>query len=180
MRGARLRVCQVRRLPFFAQPRPPPPKPSDLVGSIRLPSVVATLVTQQDHLLGPQRYLQQSIAPVVYGGVRRQKHVGSPRLDIQRDEVLRATTRRFDPGPWVVGTFDADERLYAFGCSVPFQPHVSIGWLEEIDPESLETVRRSPDLATGGHNWCGGAAGTTTPEGVDGALYRLHAARREA
>ena len=29
------------------------------------------------------------------------------------------------------------------------------GWVEQLDPISLEPIRRSPDLPSGGHKWCG-------------------------
>jgi hypothetical protein len=29
------------------------------------------------------------------------------------------------------------------------------GWLEKVDPITLETLKRSPDLPSGGHLWCG-------------------------
>lgn len=31
------------------------------------------------------------------------------------------------------------------------------GWLEKVDPVTLETLHRSPDLPSGGHLWCGAA-----------------------
>lgn len=31
----------------------------------------------------------------------------------------------------------------------------SAGWVERIDPVTLETLIRSPPLRSGGHLWCG-------------------------
>jgi hypothetical protein len=44
--------------------------------------------------------------------------------------------------------------VYAMGCRLDAD---STSWLERIDGESLEMVRRSPDLA-GGPFWPGGVA----------------------
>lgn len=115
-------------------------------------------MTLQDFQLGTPGYYENSNYPVEYGGVRRQKHARSPGLNIQADEHLAITSRQFPAGRWVIATFDVDERLFVFGCSVPGQADMSFGWLEEIDPITLETINTSPELATGGHNWCGGAS----------------------
>ena len=113
-------------------------------------------MTQQDYKNTLPGYYENSNYPAEYGGVRRQKHARTPGLNIQQGEVLKAKTRRFPKGNWAVSSFDADERIFVFGCSTPFQPYFSRGWLEEIDPITLETIKTAPDLATGGHNWCGG------------------------
>jgi len=110
-------------------------------------------MTQQDYQSELKGYYQNSTCATEYGGIRRQKHARSPGLNIQPDETLQVTSRRFEKGKWVVGTVNADNRLFIFGCSVPSQPDISIGWVEEVDPITLETIRQSPDLKTGGHNW---------------------------
>ena len=95
-------------------------------------------------------------------------------MNIQPGETLKVSSRRFARGRWVVGTFNADNRLYVFGCSAPSQPDVSIGWVEEVDPITLETIRQSPDLNTGGHNWCGGAAVLADGTIITGFGNRIH------
>ena len=107
-------------------------------------------MTQQDYQSDLSGYYQNSTCATEYGGVRRQKHARSPGLNIQPGEILKVSSRRFARGRWVVGTFNVDNRLYVFGCSVPSQPDVSIGWVEEVDPITLETIRQSPDLKTCG------------------------------
>ena len=131
-------------------------------------------MTQQDYQSDLPGYYQNSTCATEYGGVRRQKHARSPGLNIQPGEILKASSRRFARGRWVVGTFNADNRLYVFGCSVPSQPDVSIGWVEEVDPITLETIRQSPDLKTGGHNWCGGAAVLADGTLITGFGNRIH------
>ncbi|MCH7699001.1 MAG: hypothetical protein IH865_08715 [Chloroflexi bacterium] len=49
---------------------------------------------------------------------------------------------------------DAGE-LYLQGGARPFQSDESFGWLEKVDPVSLEPIAKSPKLPSGGHNWCG-------------------------
>lgn len=115
-------------------------------------------MTLQDFQLESQGYNKHSNYPVEYGGVRRQKHARSPGLNIQPNEKLAVTKRQFSGGRWVIATLDVDGRLFVFGCSVPGQSDFSFGWIEEIDPITLETINRSPELITGGHNWCGGAS----------------------
>lgn len=131
-------------------------------------------MTIQDYQLDLQGFYKNSNSPAEYGGVRRQKHARSPGLKIQPGEKLKVISRRFSPGKWVVATFDADNRLFVFGCSLPFQSHVSIGWIEEVDPITLETIRTSPDLSTGGHNWCGGAALLADGTILTGFGNRIH------
>ena len=131
-------------------------------------------MTQQDYQSDLPGYYQNSTCATEYGGVRRQKHARSPGLNIQPGETLKVSSRRFARGRWVVGTFNADNRLYVFGCSAPSQPDVSIGWVEEVDPITLETIRQSPDLNTGGHNWCGGAAVLADGTIITGFGNRIH------
>jgi hypothetical protein len=131
-------------------------------------------MTQQDYQSELKGYYQNSTCATEYGGIRRQKHARSPGLNIQPDETLQVTSRRFEKGKWVVGTVNADNRLFIFGCSVPSQPDISIGWVEEVDPITLETIRQSPDLKTGGHNWCGGAAVLADGTLITGFGNRIH------
>jgi hypothetical protein len=131
-------------------------------------------MTQQDYQSELKGYYQNSTCATEYGGVRRQKHARSPGLNIQPGETLKVTSRRFAKGKWVVATVNADNRLFIFGCSVPSQPDVSIGWVEEVDSITLETIRQSPELTTGGHNWCGGAAVLADGTIITGFGNRVH------
>ena len=133
-------------------------------------------MTQQDYQSDLSGYYRNSTCASEYNGVRRQKHARSPGLNIQSGETLQVTSRRLEKGKWVVGTVNADNRLFIFGCSVLSQPDISIGWVEEVDPIALETIRQSPDLKTGGHNWCGGAAvlaGGTLITGFGNRIHKL-------
>jgi hypothetical protein len=100
-------------------------------------------MTLQDYKLGSPGYYKNSNTPVENGGVRRQKHATSPGLNIQPGESLKVGTRQFPADKWVMGTFDADERLFVFGCSVPFQPDVSKGLTRLIHRRAQLVWRRS-------------------------------------
>ncbi|WP_339339870.1 hypothetical protein [uncultured Oceanicoccus sp.] len=131
-------------------------------------------MTLQDYTLASPGYYKHSNFPTEYGGIRRQKHAKSPGLNIQPGESLNVSSRKFSRDRWVVGTLDADDRVFVFGCSVPFQTDISIGWVEEIDPVTLETIKASPELSTGGHNWCGGAAILADGTIITGFGNRIH------
>lgn len=96
--------------------------------------------------------------PTECAGPRRQKIVSSPGLDLRRGERLRAIHRR-TPGRWPVMFVQRDRgELYLQG-GTPIGAHRdSFGWIEQVDPRTLETLRASPRLPSGGHNWCGAAA----------------------
>lgn len=100
--------------------------------------------------------------PVECGGPRRQKLVRSAGPGLQAGEKLVSTTR--DMGGWAVMLVQRGpgELFVQGGAGVgprEFPPAVregdSAGWLERIDPRTLETIARSPDLSSGGHLWCG-------------------------
>jgi len=90
--------------------------------------------------------------PVECGGNRRQK-AATGRLDA-RPGAATVTTRRNSrwnvmvverkPGEWFLGG-----TMAAFNGPAPF------GWVERIDPESLEPLAASPRLPCGDHVWCG-------------------------
>jgi len=90
--------------------------------------------------------------PVECGGNRRQK--SSPgRLDAA-DSTASVVSRRDDkwhvmvierqPGEWFVGG-----TMPAFSGPPPY------GWVERIDPATLEPLATSPQLPCGEHVWCG-------------------------
>ena len=90
--------------------------------------------------------------PVECGGNQRQK--ASPgRLDAATGTASITTVNNGrwnvmvierDPGEWFVGG-----TMAAFSGPPPF------GWVQRIDPETLEPVATSPELPCGEHVWCG-------------------------
>ena len=116
-------------------------------------------MTLQDYKLPVLKgYYKNSLCPAEVGGPRRQKHARTPGLNIQPNETLGVVTRRLHRWKWVVGTIEADGKMFAYGCCTPIQSTHSHGWIEEINPTSLESIKSSPKLKSGGHTWCGGAA----------------------
>ena len=104
---------------------------------------------------GPILGYYPSVWPCECGGPRRQKAAAGPGLNLQPGEKLKSTTQRRD-GRWPVMFVQRGAgELYLQGGARPFQADESFGWLEKVDPLSLEPVARSPDLPSGGHNWCG-------------------------
>lgn len=104
-----------------------------------------------------------SVWPLECGGPRRQKLVGSTGIDLRPGERLTSTTR--DMGGWAVMMVQraAGELFVQGGAGLydgELPPHYradgdNAGWLERIDPVTLETLARSAPLPSGGHLWCG-------------------------
>ncbi len=90
--------------------------------------------------------------PVECGGNRRQKaSVG--RLDAA-DKTAKVTTRRTDT--WTVMVVRRDPgQWYLGGTMAAFSGPPPYGWVERIDPTTLEPIAASPRLPCGDHVWCG-------------------------
>ena len=90
--------------------------------------------------------------PVECGGNRRQKAAtGGLHAASRRAQVTTRVNGRWNvmavrrsPGEWFVGG-----TMAAFAGPPPF------GWVEKIDPLSLEATVTSPELPCGEHVWCG-------------------------
>ncbi len=90
--------------------------------------------------------------PVECGGNRRQKAAigrldvasGTPSVTTRRNGRWNVMIVRRDPGEWYVGGTVA-----AFTGPPPF------GWVERLDPDTLEPTASSPELPCGAHVWCG-------------------------
>ena len=93
--------------------------------------------------------------PVECGGNRRQK-AAAGGLNA-RDATAHVTTSI--NGRWNVmmirrgdGEVDLGGTMPAFTGPPPF------GWLQRLDPHSLDVISQSPELACGDHVWCGAIA----------------------
>ena len=51
-----------------------------------------------------------------------------------------------------------NSELYLGGTMAAFTGPKPYGWLEKVNPESLETIAESPHLPCGDHVWCGAIA----------------------
>jgi hypothetical protein len=104
--------------------------------------------------------------PVECGGNRRQKaatgglfaQAGSATVTTRRDDRWHVMAIRRAPGEvYIGGTMPA--------WSGP-EPH---GWLEKVDPETMQAVARSPNLPAGGHVWCSAIAAH-----ANGDIYKVN------
>ena len=94
-----------------------------------------------------------SVWPTECGGPRRQKAPRSPGLGLRAGERLEAHARQ--TGRWNVMFVQREPgELYLQGTTSPGDPD-AYGWVERVDPETLEAIAASPRLPTGGHVWCG-------------------------
>ena len=94
--------------------------------------------------------------PVECGGNQRPKTVPTPGLDLAPTDRLVATTRH--TGRWPVMFVQRDPgELYLHGTSGADDPDVS-GWVERVDPITLQPLARSVELPAGDHEWCGSMA----------------------
>jgi hypothetical protein len=99
-------------------------------------------------------YFAESIYPVECGGPRRQKAPRSHGLGLRPNEALLSTSR--NTGLWnVYFIWRGAEELYLYGTSAVGDP-TPCGWIERVNPITLEPISRSLDLPCGGHIWCGG------------------------
>ena len=90
--------------------------------------------------------------PVECGGNRRQKAArgridaatGSARVTTHRNGRWNVMVVERDPGEWYLGG-----TMAAFSGPAPF------GWVQRLDPDTLEPLASSPQLPCGDHVWCG-------------------------
>jgi hypothetical protein len=88
------------------------------------------------------------------GGPRRQK-AAAGGFGLGAGEHLDVIVRH--NGQWNVMFVQREPgELYLQGSTWLLDPS-SHGWVERVDPRTLDTIVRSPDLPSGGHTWCGAA-----------------------
>ncbi len=114
--------------------------------------------TPSDHL-GPLAGYYPSHWPCECAGPRRQKITWKAGPNIRPGEALHATTRHMGAYRWSTMIVLRDEgEVYVQGGTQAAQKERSFGWIEKVDPVTLETIKAAPELPSGGHNWCGAAA----------------------
>jgi hypothetical protein len=90
--------------------------------------------------------------PVECGGNRRQKS-GLGRLDAASG-TAHSITRHDDK--WHVMAVERDPGQWYLGGTMPaFSGPPPHGWVERIDPDTLQPLASSPELPCGDHVWCG-------------------------
>lgn len=99
------------------------------------------------------------------GPRRTQAPRGTAGFALTEQSELTATTRSHFGGTMVVQRDPGELYLLSSTLRIGSGSEPTVSWLERIDPESLETVVRSPDLA-GGPWWPGGVAAH-----ANGSLY---------
>ena len=117
--------------------------------------------------MGPLPGLWDSPWPAEDGGPRRQLVPRAPGLDLRGGERLVATTRHLFCANMVV--LRAPGEVYLQGSTSVGPDHA--GFVERIDPATLEPLVRSPDLDAESEWWAGGIVAH-----ANGFLYVTHGA----
>ncbi|MEO1059846.1 MAG: hypothetical protein AAFZ07_00405 [Actinomycetota bacterium] len=111
--------------------------------------------------------------PVECGGNRRQKAVNGALGAAEGDPTVVTVHN----GRWnVMMVRRGPGELYLGGTMPAFTGPPPFGWLQRLDPESLDVLAESPELPCGDHVWCGAVAahGNGDLVGVNGNhLHRL-------
>ncbi len=90
--------------------------------------------------------------PVECGGNRRQK-AAIGRLDAASGTATTVTRRN---GRWNVMVVAREpDQWYVGGTMAAFTGPPPFGWVERINPVTLEPIASSPELPCGEHVWCG-------------------------
>ena len=93
--------------------------------------------------------------PVECGGNRRQKAAKGKLLSKNsQPEVISIASNK-----WNVMVIQREKNEFFLGGTMPyFNGPKPYGWLQKINPDTLEVLNESPQLPCGGHVWCGAIA----------------------
>ncbi|MDD9905505.1 MAG: hypothetical protein OXT06_18210 [Rhodospirillaceae bacterium] len=104
--------------------------------------------------------------PVECGGNRRQKAAhGGLHAEGATPEVTTVTNGRWN----VMTIWRGPDELYLGGTIPAFTGPPPFGWLQRLNPESLEVISESPRLPCGDHVWCGAIAAH-----ANGSIYKVN------
>ena len=93
--------------------------------------------------------------PVECGGNRRQKAcIGSLNAKDKKPEVKSVRNERWN----VMTIFRDNDEIFLGGTMPNFTGPEPYGWLQKINPETLDVVKETPKLPCGQHVWCGAIA----------------------
>ncbi len=112
------------------------------------------MITLQDRLSSLAGYYN-SPWPVECGGNRRQKAAeGGLQARNGRSRVIT----RIDDRWHVMVIRRGPEEIYLGGTMPSWSGPDPFGWLQRLDPDTLDPIAESPKLPAGGHVWCGAIA----------------------
>lgn len=104
--------------------------------------------------------------PVECGGNRRQKAAhGGLHAKGANPEVVTKTNGRWN----VMTVWRGDGELYLGGTMPAFTGPPPFGWLQKLDPETLDVLQESSELPCGDHVWCGAIAAH-----ANGDIYKVN------
>lgn len=100
-------------------------------------------------------YFAESSWPVECGGNTRSKLVkGRLAAEGRSPSVIHKNNGRWN----VMFVHREPGELYLTGTLPAFSGPAPFGWVQKIDPFSMEVLEESPELACGAHVWCGSIA----------------------
>lgn len=104
--------------------------------------------------------------PVECGGNRRQKAAhGGLHAEGAQAHVTTEVNGRWN----VMMIWRGPGELFAGGTMPAFTGPAPFGWLQKLDPETLNVVAESPKLPCGNHVWCGAIAAH-----ANGDIYKVN------
>ena len=104
--------------------------------------------------------------PVECGGNRRQKAAkGGLNARDAEPNVTTVTNGRWN----VMTVWRGPAELYMGGTQPAFSGPPPLGWLQRLDPETLDVLVESPPLPCGDHVWCGAIAAH-----ANGDIYKVN------
>ena len=104
--------------------------------------------------------------PVECGGNRRQKAAkGGLNARDAKPNVTTVTNGRWN----VMTVWRGPAELYMGGTQPAFSGPPPFGWLQRLDPETLDVLVESPPLPCGDHVWCGAIAAH-----ANGDIYKVN------
>ena len=92
--------------------------------------------------------------PVECGGNRRQKATGTLSSRNSKTEMISTVSDK-----WNVMVIQREKNEFFLGGTMPyFNGPKPYGWVQKINPDTLEVLNESPQLPCGDHVWCGAIA----------------------
>ncbi len=114
--------------------------------------------------------------PIECGGNRRQKATEGSLNAREKKAVVQSIRNE----RWNVMTIYRDNNEIFLGGTMPsFTGPEPFGWLQKIEPESLEILGETPKLPCGDHVWCGAIAAHQNGQLPEGSMGRIASDKTE-